>query len=398
MNLLLKMKRALIPVFGFAVALSGQSYNLLNVFPSEKELHSVIVSADSGSLEPTAFVFSNCIRDSRNKTLLKWTNAEKLFASDDGRSFGVLFFGNPPQNPTERRDFILRTICSRDSVVVPIKGTFIPNRRSPTFVFSENCRMIAGMFPSGDQLRFINFQNDETGGFAFSQETVINTDQSRGRFSGDGLHFLFCSLISRSPLEPLAPELFMFTPIGEMLWNLKPPTGAVRSFATSFSGKFSAIGIQTENITAAIVAFQTILLDEKGNVLETFPFGFRLCDIDEKGSWIVFADENSLRLISITTRKTYFLEKTVGANRMITDVRFLPKNRFAVVTGSESFNNDNRIYNRPEISVYSFRGDVLFREKFSSDYSYTGRLLTSADGSVIGIVLQNRFITFRNKN
>jgi hypothetical protein len=83
---------------------------------------------------------------------------------------------------------------------------------------------------------------------------------------------------------------------------------------------------------------------------------------------------------------------------VITDVRLLPGNKFAVVTGSESFNKNARIYNRPEISVYSFSGNVLFREKFSSDYSYTGRLLTSADGSIIGIVLQNRFITIRNKN
>jgi len=258
--------------------------------------------------------------------------------------------------------------------------------------------MIAGIFPTGDHLRFFNFQNKETGSVTFLQETVINTNESRGQFCGDGLRFLFFSFVSRSPLEPLSPELFMFTPIGEILWNFKPQTGAVRSFATSSSGKFSLISLKLENTTPPGVARQTILLDEKGTVLEVFPFGFRLCDIDEKGSWIIFAEENSLRLISIITKKTYFLKKSVSANRMITDVRFLPENRFAVVTGSKSFNNDDRIYNRPEILVYSFRGDVLFHEKFSSDYSYTGRLLTSENGWVIGIVLQNRFITYRNKN
>jgi len=398
MKLLPKMKHALIPILGFVVTLSGQSYNLSNVFPSVRELRSVIISTHSDSLKPVAFVYSNCVGNLKNQILMKWTKAEKPFASDDEQSLGILSLGKSPENPTERQDFILRTISGRDLKVVPVKGSFIPDKKLPTFIFSDNCRMIAGIFPTGDQLRFFNFQNEETGGFAFSQETVINTDKSRGRFSSDGLHFLFYSLISRSALVPLSPELFMFTPIGEMLWNFKPPTGTVRSFTTSFSGKFSAIGVQMENIVAASVAYQTILLDEKGNVIEIFPFGFHLGDIDEKGSWIVFADDTSFRLVSISTRKTYFLEKNVGKNCVITDVRLLPGNKFAVVTGSESLNKNDRIYNRPEISVYSFSGDVLFREKFSSDYSYTGRLLTSADGSVIGIVLQNRFITIRNKN
>ncbi|MDD5766314.1 MAG: hypothetical protein PHW79_08745, partial [Candidatus Marinimicrobia bacterium] len=289
MKLLLKMKRALIPILGFVVTLSGQNYNLSNVFPSVRELYSVVISTHSDSLEPVAFVYSNCVGNLKNRILMKWTKAEKPFASDDEQSFGILSLGKSPENPTERRDFILRTINGRDLKVVPVKGSFIPDKKLPTFIFSDNCRMIAGIFPTGDQLRFFNFQNEETGGFTFSQETVINTDKSRGQFSGDGLHFLFYSLISRSALEPLAPELFMFTPIGEMIWNFKPPTGTVRSFATSFSGKFSAIGVQTENITAAGIAYRTTLLDEKGNVIETFPFGFHIGDIDEKGSWIVFA-------------------------------------------------------------------------------------------------------------
>jgi len=214
-------------------------------------------------------------------------------------------------------------------------------------------------------------------------------------FSNDGNYFLLNITKKIDISDKLQPDLFMLSSIGEQIWTYRLPLHHAETIGISDRGKYSIVYGPPSLPELPQPEFQTVLLNSEGKLIEIYPFNFKYYDFDDSESWLLLADEYILRLIRLSDGSVYF-SKALGRDRtVISDIAILSSREIAITVGVESYKDDHVIYNRPEITVYSYEGNILFHRRFDGDYTCYGKIFASKSRSQIDITLQDRFVTFQ---
>jgi len=74
---------------------------------------------------------------------------------------------------------------------------------------------------------------------------------------------------------------------------------------------------------------------------------------------------------------------------------YLNDSTFVLSIGTVKFANGIRIYDSPEIRLYSISGSLLATADFPDTYSHQAAIIRSISGNHIGFCLQNKFIVLQ---
>ena len=393
----MKDKIILIFCIGLFCTATGQVYELATEYKAVPELRNILVEPDSANLIPGCYIYSHNLKnsDESGKVIVSWDNINNVIVSPDCKYLGLISLLDKPKNPTEKQEFTFNAFNAIGEKICSIKSSFINDDGIPQFVFSESKNVLARVSPFGDHIKFYNNKGKMIREkFLFSGMRHSYRDPKEV-FSNDGNYFLLNITKKIDTSDKLQPDLFMLSSIGEQIWTYQLPLHHAETIGISDHGKYSIVSGPPSLPESPQPEFQTVLLNSEGKLIEIYPFNFKYYDFDDSESWLLLADEYILRLIRLSDGSVYF-SKTLGRDRtVISDIAILSNGEIAITVGVESYKDDHVIYNRPEITVYSYEGNILFHRRFDGDYTCYGKILVSKSGSQMGITLQNRFVTFQ---
>jgi len=387
----------------FSIGVSGlgapkwsQTGRIDKEYPAEYGLRDVIIERADPSLCPQFFVYTGRAVPAENsgrKTII-WRAAGDIVLSPGHSLIGVFSPGAAPTRTDEPQRYDFRVFDSGGQVIFNLSGMLLNIAERPFCFLTDSKLALITCSYWGDELQFYDRQGQLLNERHFLQEGTLSLINPKGIFDESGHLFFFNLSRARAEEEKVGPDLFMFSANGARIWQYQLPLKSTGALGLSPSGKIAAVSGTVINPKPPQPAFQTILFDSLGNILNSFPVAFRHCDFDRDEKWLLLGGHYKASLVSLI-KKSIYLELTPGSGqRVITDCALLADNRILILTGLESSRNGATLYDDPEILIYSPEGQLIFRHIFESDYTYSGNLILNDTRDRFGITLQNRFVVF----
>jgi hypothetical protein len=376
--------------------LNAQICRIEKEWPAEDGLRNIVVSAQNQELVPAYFVypFQAIPNDGKGSIPIRWTDPQDFLLSSGNGYLGVFLQGPAPTRDDEPQLYEFKVFDSNGGVIFNLSGMLPSITERPFYFLNEAGRSLTACSFWGDQLHFYDRQGQLLNERRFIQEGTLSLINPKGVYDDSGYYFLFNLSRAREEEEKIGPDLFMFSANGARLWQYQLPLKTTGAVALSRSGKIAAVCGTIVNPQPPQPVWQTILFDSLGNVLNSFPVAFRNYDFDLNDRWFLLGDNHQVNLISLV-RKSIYLELTPGrGRRKIMDCALMKNERLLILTGLESAQGGETLYDDPEILIYSPEGELFFRQVFESDYNYNGQLILNNTRERFGLILQNRFVVY----
>jgi len=189
----------------------------------------------------------------------------------------------------------------------------------------------------------------------------------------------------------------MLLSTGTRFWQSQLPLQATIGIGLARHGRFAIVSGTAINSRRPQPVYQTLLFDSLGNILNSFPVGFRHSDFSRDDKWLLLGNDFNVYLVTLIKKAIYLELSPAGGRRKVTDCGLLTGNRILILTGVESSHQCETIFDDPEIVIYSTAGQILYRQIFESDYTYSGKFTFNDSRDQFGLVLQNRYIVFNTR-
>lgn len=399
-----QLKSILITIFlliflGNDFEASAQTYRIEREWLANDGLHDVLVKRVKQQLIPTYYIYSDrAVAVADNKQVLaRWADCADINLSPGRNLCGVFSAGEPPTGRKEpwKYSFI---VYDADGKVIHELGGTLPNiKERPRYYLTDTRKALIACSYWGEQLLFYDRQ-----GILLNERSLIQPENRlminpKGAFDEFGGLFLFHPGRPRVAGEVDNPDLFMLLSTGTRFWQSQLPLQATIGIGLARHGRFAIVSGTAINSRRPQPVYQTLLFDSLGNILNSFPVGFRHSDFSRDDKWLLLGNDFNVYLVTLIKKAIYLELSPAGGRRKVTDCGLLTRNRILILTGVESSHQGETIFDDPEIVIYSTTGQILYRQIFESDYTYSGKFTFNDSRDQFGLVLQNRYIVFNTR-
>jgi len=382
----------------YTLTLRGQTYSIIKEYPAEPGLQQVLVKRDSTNLVPYCFIYSDYLSFLESPAAsVEFLPQQPQFISKYQYFFGLLNRGQLPANPTEPQPATLAVYSSTLQSPATISDQFVNTGKIPSFVFSDGRLAIVRIAPNGDKLTFYDHHGRFLREKKFVRSIPHNYEPATGMFSQSGERFVFCTRQIDEEENQTTPLLYLLSTIGEEFWKYELILRQVVALTISKSGVEVAVAGKIQEPIGNQPDHQIIVFDSLGNIQSTFPFRAVRLDFNPAANFLLIADEQSFRVIDLTTEGVRISERPATGKQEISDLGFLNDSTFAVATGEIKHLNGQKIFDNPTIYFYQTNGRQLTVFPLTQNYSFCGKLLFSREGNQVGFTLQDRFLVIQPK-
>ena len=382
----------------YTLTLQGQTYSIIKEYPTEPGLRQVLVKRDGTNLVPHCFIYFDHLSFFESPAAsVKFSPQQPQFISKYQYFFGLLNLGPLPANPTEPQPATLAVYSSTLQSPAIVNDQFINTGKIPSFVFSDGKLAIIRIAPNGDKLTFYDHHGRFLREKKFVRSIPHNYEPATGMFSQSGERFVFGTRKIDEEENQTTPLLYLLSTIGEEFWKYELILRQVVALTISKSGVEVAVAGKIQEPIGNQPDHRIIVFDSLGNIQSTFPFRAVRLDFNPAANFLLIADEQSFRVIDLTTEGVRVSERPATGKQEISDIGFLNDSTFAVATGEIKHLNGQKIFDNPTIYFNQTNGVQLTVLPLTQNYSFCGKLLFSREGNQVGFSLQDRFLVIQPK-
>ncbi len=382
----------------YSLTLRGQTYSIIKEYSSEQGLYHVLINRDSTNLIPHCFIYSDHLSLFESPTApVKFSPQQPQFISKYQYFFGLLNLGQLPANPTEPQSATLTIYSSTLKSPAIINDQFINTGKIPSFVFSDGKQAVIRISPNGNQLTFYDHHGRLLREKKFFRSIPHNYEPATGIFSQSGERFIFYTRKIDEEENQTTPLLYLLSTIGEEFWKYELILRQVGALAISNSGRHTAVAGKIQEPIGNQPDYRIIVFDSLGNIQSTLPFRAVRLDFNPAENHLLIADEQSFRVIDLTTEGVRVIERPATGKQEISDIGFLNDSTFAIATGEIKHLMGQKIFDNPTIHFYQTNGLQLTTIPVTQNYSFFGKLLFSQAGNQVGFTLQDHFLVIQPK-
>ena len=375
------------------ISLSGQSLTVLQEYKTNTELLDIIVFADTNGIEPQMFAHSNQITTIQTgKTISDISAQQSLVVSEHNRFLGIFSPEKKSSNRTEPRQFGFTAYSSKNHPDFTIHDKYIDTGKYPVFYLNEAKGAAIQVSPNGDRIKFYDNHGRLLREKIFSQNLPHNYENPLTVFSADGNRLAFFTRIFNMENNQMIPMLYLLSPIGEEIWKAQPILKRVDDLEIAESGKSVAVSGQTFQPVGSQTQNHIFVFDSAGVIQNSLPYRAIRTAFSPSESQLLIRDEQTVKIIDLNSEGIVISNKVGNGRREIADMCYLNDSTFVVSIGTVKFANGIRIFDSPEIRLYSTNGKLLAKTEFPNTYSHHATILKSISGNHAGICLQNKFI------
>jgi len=394
MKLLVRFCLFLIPpIF---TSLSGQSLSILQEYKTDNDLIDVIVLSDTNSIEPQLFIQSNQLTDAKTgKTISTISTRQSLVMSQQHQFLGIVSLEKASTSRTEPRQFEFIAYSSNAHPDFTIHQQYIDTGKRPTFFLNEAKKAAIQISPNGDRIKFYDNHGRFLREKIFSQNLPHNYENPLIVFSADGNRLAFFTRIFNMENNQTIPMLYLLSPIGEEIWKAQPILKRIDDLEIAESGKSVAITGQTFQPVGSQVQNYIFVFNSAGVIQNSLPYRAIQTAFNPAENQLLIRDEQTVKIIDLNSEGIVISNNVGAGRREIADMCYLNDSTFVLSIGTVKFTNDIRIYDSPEIRLYSISGSLLATADFPDIYSHQAAIIRSISGNHIGFCLQNKFIVLQ---
>lgn len=189
--------------------------------------------------------------------------------------------------------------------------------------------------------------------------------------------------------------LYLLSPIGEEIWKVQLILKRIDALEIAESGQSVAIAGQTFQPVGSQSQHHIFVFDSAGVIQNSLPYRAIRMAFNQSEKQLLIRDEQTVKIIDLHSEGVVISNKVGHGRREIADMSFLNDSTFVLSLGTVKFHNGKRIYDGPEIQLYSTDGRLLAKTDFPNTYSHKATIFKSLSGNHTGICLQNKFIVLR---
>jgi len=382
----------------YSLTLHGQTFSIIKEYPSESGLRHVLVKGNSTNLVPHCLIYSDHLSFFESPPApVKFSPQQPQFISKYQYFFGLLALRQRPTNPTEPQAATLAVYSSTLKSPAIINDQFINTGKIPSFVFSDGRQAIIRIAPNGDKLTFYDHHGRFLREKKFIRNIPHNYEPATGIFTQSGERFVFYTRKIDEEENQTIPLLYLLSTIGEEFWKYELILRQVIALTISQSGRHIAVAGKIQEPIGNQPDYRIIVFDSLGNIQNTLPFRAVRLDFNPAANHLLIAEEQSFRVIDLTTEGMRAIEQPATGKQEISDIGFINDSTFAIAAGEIKHLNGQKIFDNPTIYFYQINGVQLTIIPLNQNYSFWGKLLFSPAGNQVGFTLQDRFLVIQPK-
>ncbi|MBN2600441.1 MAG: hypothetical protein JXR87_00455, partial [Candidatus Marinimicrobia bacterium] len=360
------------------------------------DLINAIARLDSNNIEPHLLIYTDRLTDVKTgKTISTISARQTLITSQHKQILGIFSPETGSLNSTEPRKNKFITYSSNDHPDYVIQNQYVDTGKRPVFFLNEAKKAALQISPNGDRAKFYDNHGRLLREKIFSQNLPHNYETPLTVFSADGNRLAFFTRIFNMEDNQMIPMLYLLSPIGEEIWKAQLILKRFDNLEISESGQsvvaagqtFQPVGSQTQN--------HIFVFDSIGVIQNSLPYRAIQTAFNPAENQLLIRDEQTVKIIDLNSEGIVISIKIGRGRREIADMCYLNDSTFIVSTGTVKFTNGVRIYDSPEIRLYSISGSLLATADFPDTYSHLATIVKSFSGNRIGFCLQNKFIVLQ---
>lgn len=392
----LLVRSILLLILPSITSLPGQSLSVIQEYQTNNDLINAIARLDSNNIEPHLLIYTDRLTDVKTgKTISTISARQTLITSQHKQILGIFSPETGSLNSTEPRKNKFITYSSNDHPDYVIQNQYVDTGKRPVFFLNEAKKAALQISPNGDRAKFYDNHGRLLREKIFSQNLPHNYETPLTVFSADGNRLAFFTRIFNMEDNQMIPMLYLLSPIGEEIWKAQLILKRVDNLEISESGQsvvaagqtFQPVGSQTQN--------HIFVFDSIGVIQNSLPYRAIQTAFNPAENQLLIRDEQTVKIIDLNSEGIVISIKIGRGRREIADMCYLNDSTFIVSTGTVKFTNGVRIYDSPEIRLYSISGSLLATADFPDTYSHLATIVKSFSGNRIGFCLQNKFIVLQ---
>jgi len=382
-------------------SLAGQSLTVTGEYKSAAGLIDVIVVSDTNSIAPQLFVYKDRLTEAHTgKTVVMLTNNQFPAVSLNRRLLGIFTPEKAPANRTEPRQFEFCAYSSGNQPVFKIHDKYIDAGKRPSFFLNEAKKAALQIAPNSDRIKFYDNQGRFLREKKFSRNMPHNYENAQVAFSADGNRLAFFTRIYAMENNRMIPMLYLLSPIGEEIWKAQLILKRIDALKIAASGRSVAVAGLTFQPVASQTQHHIFVFDSAGVIRNSLPYRAIQLTFNDSEDQLLIREEQTVKIVDLHSEGIILSKKIGGGRREIADMSFLNDSTFILSLGTVKFRDGKRIYDNPEVQIFSTAGKQLAKTVFANNYSYNAEIFKSLSGNQIGFCLQNKFVvkSFRQPN
>lgn len=377
-------------------SLAGQSLFVTEEYKSAAGLIDVIAVSDTNSITPQLFLYKDCLTEVHTgKTVATITNNQCLNISQNRRLLGIFTPEKAPANRTEPRQFEFCAYSSGNQPVFKIHDKYIDAGKRPSFFLNEAKKAALQIAPNGDRIKFYDNHGRFLREKKFSRNMPHNYENAQVEFSADGNRLAFFTRIYAMESNRMIPMLSLLSPIGEEIWKAQLILKRLDALKIAASGRSVAVAGLTLQPVGSQTQYHIFVFDSAGVIQNSLPYRAIGLAFDKSENQLLIREEQTVKIVDLHSEGIVLSKKVCGGRREIADMSFLNDSTFILSLGTIKFRDGERIYDNPEIQLFSTAGKQLAKAVFANDYSYNAEIFKSLSGKQTGFCLQNKFVVLQ---
>jgi len=394
MKLLVQL-RPLIILF-FVTSLSGQSLTAIQEYKAVNDLLDAIVVSDTNSIKPRLFIYANHFADAQTgKTVSDISARQSFVLSEHNQLLGLFSPEKSPSNRTEPREFEFTVYSLKNKMDFIIHDKYIDTGKRPAFFLNEAKNAALQVSPNGDRIKFYDNHGRFLRQKTFSQNLAHNYETALIAFNAEGNRIAFYTRIFDMENNQMIPMLYLLSPIGEEIRKVRLILKRIDALTISESGQTIAVAGQTYQPVGSQAQNQIFVFNSAGVIQNSLPYRAIDMTFNQSENQLLIREEQTVKIIDLHSEGIVISKQAGRGRREIADMSFLNDSTFILSLGIVKFHNDKRIYDSPEIQLYSTDGNLIAGTEFHNTYSHHAKIFTSISGSQMGICLQNKFFVLQ---
>ncbi len=186
------------------------------------------------------------------------------------------------------------------------------------------------------------------------------------------------------PLPSSQPYLFLFDLKGNELWRQALPEAAAAHVAIAPDAKHIIVGVYSAYRFKPMIK-KTLLLNNDGSILNTFPMLFRYASFAKESPIAVIADRFSLHQIDLQKGKILWQHHFLPKTGMITAVSVNKDGQqTTVLTALNRFANHRFEFQQPQLHLFNQQGMIMDKIPFTNEKFLTPALFPIQNQIFIG--------------
>ena len=377
-------------------SLSGQSLTVIREYKADNDLLDAIAISDTNSIELRLFIYADYFADAQTgKTISDISAGQSFVLSEQNQLLGLFSPEISPSNRTEPREFELAVYSQKPEIDFLIQDKYVDTGQRPSFFLNEAKNAALQVLPNGARIKFYDnhgrFLREKT----FSQNRAHNYETALVVFNAEGNRLAFFTRIFDMENNQMIPVLYLLSPIGEEIWKVRLILKRIAALTISESGRTIAVAGQTYQPVGSQAQNHIFIFDSTGVIQNSLPYRAIEMAFNKSENQLLIREEQTVKIVDLHSEGVVISKQVGRGRREIADMSFLNDSTFVLSLGTIKFHNDTRIYNSPEIQLYSSDGNLIAGTEFFNTYSHHAKIITSTCGNQMGLCLQNKFFVLQ---